>query len=101
MASLTREELRCATISDPLIVYLPLPSIGYTNMHIDICSDLIDASWVAETLAGYAETAEAENEYLRETHTKRIKLTLHGIKSGILDVLADGISGRASHGATP
>jgi hypothetical protein len=91
LGSITRDELMDATISDPLIVYLPLPSIGRSNSHIDICSDLIDASWVAERLAQCVDGAEAENQYVKETQTSRVKLTLHGPRPPLVNALADGI----------
>jgi hypothetical protein len=61
---------------DELTVYLPLPSIGRTNMPIDICSDYIDASWAAERLAAASSTAEVSEDYLREWHESRLILTL-------------------------
>lgn len=69
-------------------MYLPLPSIGRTNSHIDICSDLIDASFVAEALAKHANMAPAEHDY-PDQYSTRIKLALKGIKQSIHDILVD------------
>lgn len=84
-----REELAKLKFSDPLIIYLPLPSIGVSNSHIDICSDLIEASWAAERLAGCATTAEAEHDYLPDRYRTRVKLTLHGPGLFLRDALED------------
>ncbi|MBY0558848.1 hypothetical protein [Hyphomicrobium sp.] len=43
---------------DLVIVHIPLPSFGSSNSHIDLCSDLLDASWALEKLATDAERIE-------------------------------------------
>jgi hypothetical protein len=91
LGSLTRAELTGLALPDYFAVILPLPSIGKTNQHIDICSDLIDAAWVAEYLADHAQMAKASEEYLEETYSTRIRLILRGAKQGIHAALADAI----------
>jgi hypothetical protein len=44
-------------------------------MHVDICSDLLDASWAAEKLATGSQDAKVVNDYAIE-HTTRLKLDL-------------------------
>lgn len=36
-------------------VDIPLPSFGSSNSYLDLCADLIDASWAVEQLAAHAE----------------------------------------------
>ncbi|WP_050418893.1 hypothetical protein [Bradyrhizobium tropiciagri] len=74
-----------------LILYLPLPSIGRTNMHIDICSDYIDASWAAERLAAASDTATVTEDYVREWHQSRLILTLNKPSPEIRKALEDSI----------
>lgn len=69
-------------------IYIPLPSIGRTSSHIDICSDYVDASWTAETLAATARSAKVEEEYIRSSHTTRLKLTLTDIQSEFREKLS-------------
>ncbi|TFW57794.1 hypothetical protein CT676_27715 [Bradyrhizobium sp. MOS001] len=88
MESLNEIDLRDL---DKLILYLPLPSIGRTNMHIDICSDYIDASWAAERLAAASSTATVTEDYVREWHQSRLILTLGKPSSEIRNVLEDSI----------
>jgi hypothetical protein len=35
---------------EEVVVHVPLPSFGSSNLHIDLCEDLLDASWALETL---------------------------------------------------
>ena len=55
LADLTFDELEelGSLVRQKVIFYLPLPSINRTNMHIDICSDYVDATWAAERLAAH------------------------------------------------
>ena len=76
---------------DELFIYLPLPSIGRTNMHIDICSDYIDASWAAERLAAASSTAKVSEDYLREWHESRLVLTLGKTLPAIRGALEESI----------
>jgi len=87
LATLSRDELRAVALSDPLIIYLPLPSIGVTNSHIDICSDFVVASWAAERLASCAARTEAEEEYVAEHHQTRVKLILYEPNSRIRETI--------------
>jgi hypothetical protein len=45
---------------EELVVHVPLPSFGSTNSYINLCSDLLDASWALETLGSYADTIESK-----------------------------------------
>ena len=73
---------------DTIIIYLPLPSIGRTNSHIDICADLRDASFAAEALVKYAGSAKAVHDY-PDRNTTRIKLTLKTPTSELKNTLTD------------
>jgi hypothetical protein len=86
---ISRDDLRTIHLSDPLTVYLPLPSFGRTNSFIDICTDIIDVSWAAEKLSECIEGYEFEEEYSEKEHRKRAKLTLKGIQSDVRAVLLD------------
>lgn len=66
-------ELRKA---ETVTVHIPMPSIGRTNQHIDICWDYIDASWAAERLAAACGSAKLTEEYIAEEHLTRFTLTL-------------------------
>jgi hypothetical protein len=59
-----------------LVLRLPLPSVGRTNMHSDICSDMIDASWAAERLALASDEAVVESDYSAEKHRSTFRLVL-------------------------
>lgn len=45
---------------DQLIVQIPLPSFGVSNSHINLCRDLLVASWALERLAACAQRIEAK-----------------------------------------
>ncbi len=77
---LTNAEISELEISSEqtVVIYLPLDSIGYTNQHIDICDDLLEAIWAGERLAAQATNAEVERDYPPGTHKTRLRLTLHG-----------------------
>jgi hypothetical protein len=89
LGSISRDDLRILHLSDPLTVYLPLPSFGRTNSLIDICADIIDVSWAAEKLSECIDGYEFDEEYLEKEHRKRAKLTLKGIQSDVRPVLLD------------
>lgn len=74
---------------DSVVVYIPLPSIGYSNSHIDICEDLIEASWTAEQLATAAEAVDVEHDYPPGTHKVRLKLTFRRPGSDFLPRLLE------------
>lgn len=44
--------------TEKVVVHVPLPSFGCSNSYIDLCSDLLDASWALETLAVNASSIE-------------------------------------------
>ena len=70
-----------------LSVTIPMPSVGRTNSHIDICSDLLDASYIAEELAKHAQNISAENIYDREQHKTAVKLSIEQPNTSIKDEL--------------
>jgi hypothetical protein len=39
-------------------IYIPLPNFGSSNSHVDLCRDLMVASWALETLASCAQRIE-------------------------------------------
>lgn len=92
LSSISQEDLFEMELPNSITVYIPLPSIGRTNSHIDICSDLIDASWAAEQLAKLADLSAAEELYFKETYSTQIKLTLHECQIGIKTVLSECLS---------
>lgn len=61
---------------DQVVVLLPLDSFNVTNSHIDICEDLLQASWVAERLASCSKRASAVEEKPEGSHRVRFRLTL-------------------------
>lgn len=69
---------------ETVVLSIPLPSFGVTNSHIDLCADLLDASWALEKLALYAESIEAE-----VISENEIKAVLTGIRKGFTEVLGD------------
>lgn len=66
-----------------VVIYLPLDSIGYTNQHIDICDDLLEAIWAGERLAAQATKAEVKRDYPPGTHKTQLRLTLQGLSPGL------------------
>lgn len=70
-------------------VFIPLPSIGVTNAHIDICSDYADASWAAGKLAVGAESVAVIEDYVRALHRTRLKLTISRPGSDFRDRLRE------------
>lgn len=82
-------DIAFAKSATSLIVYLPLPSIGRTNSYIDICSDLIDASWAGERLAPFAQRITVEDDYVEAEYKSRFKLTLEGVNQEIVAALSD------------
>ena len=43
-------------------IKFPLPSFGVSNSHIDLCGDLLDASWSLEQLSAHAQSVQIEIE---------------------------------------
>ena len=89
LGNCSKEELSSTNLAGPVVIFLPLPSFGHSNSYIDLCSDLIDASWAAEQLARCAVRNEVENDYIKERHCTRIKLTLHQPQLFLRDIIAD------------
>lgn len=64
-----------------LVVHIPLQFIGSANSYLDICQDIINASWAVETIAAHADAFEVE----QEDHSMRLSLTQP--KGTIVDAL--------------
>lgn len=65
-----------ATVDGSLVLILPVPSIGSSNSHIDICDDLIEISWAAECIAAVASSVSAREDYDRTTYKTRYLLSV-------------------------
>lgn len=89
LGNMSLDELRMVALSDPLTVYLPLPSFGRTNSLIDICKDIVDVSWAAEKLSECVDGYDFAEDYLASEYRTRAKLTLNGIHSNIRTTLID------------
>ncbi|MFC0304019.1 hypothetical protein ACFSTI_06575 [Rhizorhabdus histidinilytica] len=65
LADIEEEELeRLISITDDtVVILLPVPSIGSSNSHIDICDDLIEISWFAELIASVSGSVTAREDY--------------------------------------
>lgn len=74
---------------ESVVLSIPLPSFGVTNSHIDLCADLLDASWALEKLALHAESIEIEvgSGYFQP----KITACLRGIGKGLPEVVGDCI----------
>ncbi|WP_316197046.1 hypothetical protein [Bradyrhizobium sp. SZCCHNS3053] len=82
------DELDCSAFRSA-ILYLPLPSVGSTNNPADICSDYLDASWVAEQLAALSEEATVRDE--SAAHRTLLKLQLAGVHADMRPALEDAV----------
>ncbi|WP_420133540.1 hypothetical protein [Rhodopseudomonas sp.] len=72
-----------------IIFYLPLPSINRTNMHVDICSDYIDAIWAARRLSAHGTAPAAEE--VSDKFNVGILLTLLNTRESIRSTVEDCI----------
>lgn len=65
LGDLEPEELdRLASgVHDTFVLVLPVPSIGSSNSHIDIADDLIEISWIAESISAVAGSVTAREDY--------------------------------------
>lgn len=81
---LTRVDFR---LLERVTVHIPLPSFGVTNSHIDLCGDLLDASWALERLAASAERIDTTvgDGY----HKPNITAVLHHPQHSLRDTLFD------------
>jgi len=71
-------------LPDELIVWIPLPNLGSTQSHYNICSDLANASYAAENLGVHAKSLKV---YFEETkYSSCYKLILTEPSPGIWDV---------------
>lgn len=68
--------------SDEVIVVVPLPSIGNANSPVDIVADLLEASFVAETLGQCAQLRSFE--WQSEAHIQQLHLKLSGYQAETL-----------------
>lgn len=50
-------------VHDVFVLVLPVPSIGSSNSHIDIADDLIEISWIAESVAAVTGSVTAREDY--------------------------------------
>lgn len=58
-----REFLEILANKNEILLRVPLPSHGSTNSYLDICSDLIDASYFCETIAVEFDCGKLERRY--------------------------------------
>jgi hypothetical protein len=72
---------------EEVVVHVPLPSFGSTNSYIDLCSDLLDASWAQEMLASYAGSIETTmgTGYFKPN----ITAVLRGLRPGLRTALEE------------
>src|SRR5216684_69819 len=72
---------------EQVVVHIPLPSFGVSNSHLDLCGDLLDASWALETLAACTHSIEVTvgSGYYKP----KIKAILRGPLPGLRTALAD------------
>lgn len=70
------------TIGGSVVLIVPVPSIGSSNSHIDICDDLIEASWVAECIATVAASVTAREDYDRTAYRTRYLLSVKEPRPG-------------------
>lgn len=70
-----------------IIVHVPLPSFGSSNSHIDLCGDLLDASWALELLATCARTMEITvgSGYFKPNITAHLWDPLPGVAAALVD----------------
>lgn len=70
-----------------VIVHIPLPSFGVSNSHIDLCGDLLDASWALEKLAIGAERIETTvgDGYFKPNITATLHHPLHCLRDALVD----------------
>ncbi len=61
---------------ETVTILIPMPSIGRTNQHIDICSDYVDASWAVEKLAAEVDSATVVEEYVAASHLTQLRLVV-------------------------
>lgn len=74
---------------EEIIVFLPLPSFGKSNSHLDLRDDLLYASFSAEILAANASKAHATFSFKNPDYLERIKLTLLNPNRKILNSLKE------------
>lgn len=71
---------------DRIVVYVPLPTFGSTQSYLDICGDLLDASWAIERMAAHAKCVRTESP---PGDYRCIRTVLTGPTPGIFEVIAD------------
>lgn len=72
---------------DLVVVHIPLPSFGSSNSHIDLCSDLLDASWALERLAPHAECVVTTmgDGYFKPNITAKLRRPGSSIRGALID----------------
>ncbi len=72
---------------EEVVVHVPLPNFGSANSYIDLCSDLLDASWALEALGTYSDAIQSTvgNGYFKPN----IRAVLRGLRPGLRAALAD------------
>jgi hypothetical protein len=63
-----REFLDAASGQEEVLIRVPLPSHGRTNSYLDICDELLEASYFCETLSAEFECGKLERKY--EQHSE-------------------------------
>lgn len=70
-----------------VIVHVPLPSFGSSNSHIDLCADLLDASWALESLAACAHGPKITvgSGYYKPNITALLRGPLQDLRTALAD----------------
>ncbi|NIK00360.1 restriction endonuclease [Xanthomonas cannabis] len=71
---------------DQIVVYVPLPTFGSTQSYIDICRDLLDASWAIERIAALAKFVSTDDA---QGDRRCIRTILIGPMQGIFEAITD------------
>lgn len=75
------------TSIESLVVEIPLPSFGSSNSHMDLCGDLLDASWAIDHLASSAR--QFEIKFGTGYFKPNINVTLHQPSDDLTKKLKD------------
>lgn len=71
---------------DQIVVYVPLPTLGSTQSYLDICGDLLDASWSIERMAAHAKSVKTDDV---PGNYRCIRTALIGPRQGIFEAIAE------------
>lgn len=85
LAQVELEEIRSIDFGaiEEALIHIPLPSFGSTNSYVDICGDLVDASWALEKIAEHVESITVEQS------ERRYSAVLHRPRPGLPEALRD------------